>query len=128
MAQRHRAKAAYPGRSADAEQPALPESTRVLSPQSQRPRTREITPAGDDGGGNGSVHVLLHADQPGSPPLADDMDSGKGWHGGVKRGGKQPSNWFNTVMGVLLLALAVFGYAVRLAPGKGVLWRRLARC
>ena len=41
------------------------------------------------------------------------MDGSRGWHGSVKRSGKPSSNWFNTVMGILLLVLAAFGYAVR---------------
>jgi hypothetical protein len=112
MAQRHRGRVTQSATSDDAERLILLESACAVSPQPQRPRLKDIAEGGANGGGNHASDLTGHSGQPASPLEGDDMDSGRGWHNPSKRGARATTQWFNNVMGVLLLVLAVFGYAV----------------
>ena len=112
MAQRLRGRVTQSATDADAERLTLPESNRVLSPQPQRPRLWEVANAGPNGDGKHTPDVTGRCSRCGSTPDDDDMDGSKGWHTAVKRGARA-SNWFNNIMGVLLLVLATFVFAVR---------------
>ena len=113
MAQRHRGKVTQSATGDDVERPTVLESARAAGPQPHRSRPQSIAIGGANGGSNHGPDLTACSGQPNSEPEHDDMDSGRGWHSPMKRG-VRATHWFNNVMGVLLLVLAVFTYAVRL--------------